>query len=220
MDARWFEDALYPLQDKVLAAKAAVDTGFHLTGGTALGRVYLHHRYSDDLDFFVNDDDRFAVWVDRLLDAWRAGGRWDVAVQRRDPRFVRVLVSEGELPLKVELVNDVRGRVGVPVPCDGFGLVDTPENILANKITALLDREEPKDLADIWGLCTRGGLKLGDALAGASSKAVGIFSADVARALLGVTADDWKMVRWTSPPPLDQYLAELRALGEQLLLVR
>ncbi|MBN2004737.1 MAG: hypothetical protein JXA21_15375, partial [Anaerolineae bacterium] len=28
-----------------------------------------------------------------------------------------------------------------------------PENILANKITALIDREEPKDFADIWGFC-------------------------------------------------------------------
>jgi len=28
---------------------------FYLTGGTTLSRVYLHHRYSDDLEFFVND---------------------------------------------------------------------------------------------------------------------------------------------------------------------
>ncbi|MCD4795127.1 MAG: nucleotidyl transferase AbiEii/AbiGii toxin family protein [Bacteroidales bacterium] len=27
---------------------------FYLTGGTALVRFYLNHRYSEDLDFFVN----------------------------------------------------------------------------------------------------------------------------------------------------------------------
>ncbi|MDR1421550.1 MAG: nucleotidyl transferase AbiEii/AbiGii toxin family protein, partial [Coriobacteriales bacterium] len=29
-------------------------TPFYLTGGTALSRIYYAHRFSDDLDFFVN----------------------------------------------------------------------------------------------------------------------------------------------------------------------
>ncbi len=221
MDPAWFEEVLYPLQDEVLAAMARVDTGFYLTGGTALGRVHLRHRYSEDLDLFVNDDDRFQVWADRLLDAWRAEAGWTIRVQRRDPRFVRALVSRGDAQLKIEFVNDVRGRVGVPERREGFGLVDTRENILANKITALLDREEPKDHADVWGLCQRGGLPLRDALVGASSKAVGVFAADVARALLGATPDDWRLVRWIQPSPsVDEFLRDLRSLGEDLLLLR
>jgi hypothetical protein len=221
VDPAYFDDILYPFQDAVLSVAARVETGFYLTGGTALGRVHLRHRYSEDLDLFVNDDDRFQAWVDRLLAAWQAEAAWRLTVQRRDPRFVRALVSADELELKVEFVNDVRGRVGVPTRHPGFGLVDTKENILANKITALLDREEPKDLADVWGLCVRGGLVLKDALAGASSKAVGIFAADVARALLSATPDDWRLVRWIPPPPpCEEFLRDLRALGEDLLLVR
>jgi hypothetical protein len=221
VDPEWFEDVLYPFQDEVLAVAARVDAGFYLTGGTALGRVHLRHRYSEDLDLFVNDDDRFGTWADRLLEAWRGEARWQLSVQRRDPRFVRALVSKGETQLKIEFVNDVRGRVGVPVRHERFGLVDTRENILANKITALLDREEPKDLADVWGLCRRGGLVLKDALVGASSKAVGVFAADVARVLLGATPDDWRLVRWIPPaPPSDEYLRDLKALGEDLLLAR
>ena len=221
MDPKWFEEILYPFQDEVLAVAARVDTGFYLTGGTALGRVHLRHRYSEDLDLFVNDDDRFQAWADRLLEAWRAEAAWRLSVQRRDPRFVRALVSSGETQLKIEFVNDVRGRVGVPARHEGFGLLDTKENILANKVTALLDREEPKDLADVWGLCRRGGLELNDALVGASSKAVGVFAADVARVLLGATADDWRLVRWIPPPPsAEEFLRDLRALGEGLLLVR
>ena len=219
MDSRWFQEALYPLQDAVLAVMATVETGFYLTGGTALGRVHLHHRYSEDLDLFVNDDDRFPVWTDRLVEAWRREPRWRVDLQRRDQRFVRMLLAQGDVLLKVELVNDVRGRVGVPVRHAGFGLVDTPENILANKVTAVLDREEPKDLADIWGLCGRGGLALADALVGASGKAAGVFAADLARALLSATADDWRLVRWVSPPPVDEFLGDLRKLGERLLLL-
>jgi predicted nucleotidyltransferase component of viral defense system len=169
VDPAWFEEVLYPLQDEVLAVMAGVETGFYLTGGTALGRIHLRHRYSEDLDLFVNDDDRFQVWADRLLDAWRADGRFTLLVQRRDSRFVRALVERPAARLKIEFVNDVRGRVGVPARHAGFGLVDTPENILANKVTALLDREEAKDLADVWALCRRGGLVLRDALVGASS---------------------------------------------------
>ena len=221
MDPAWFEEVLYPLQDEALAVAASVDTGFYLTGGTALGRVHLRHQYSEDLDLFVNDDDRFQVWAERLLDTWRAEARWTLSIQRRDPRFLRALLARGDAQLKIEFVNDVRGRVGVPARHAGFGLVDTPENILANKVTALLDRQEPKDFADVWGLCRRGGLVLRDALAGASSKAVGVFAADVARVLLGVTADDWRLVRWIPPsPPVDDFLRDLQALGEDLLLVR
>lgn len=221
MDPQWFEKVLYPFQDQVLAAVARTDTGFYLTGGTALGRIHLRHRYSEDLDLFVNDDDRFMTWVDRLLESWRNEPGWELAIQRRDPRFVRALVSKGDLPLKVEFVNDVRGRVGAPARHEGFGLVDTKENILANKITALLDREEPKDLADVWGLCRRGGLLLKDALAGASSKAVGVFAADVARVLLQASEDDWRLVRWIPrAPSSEEFLRDLRALGEELLLVQ
>ncbi len=221
MDPAWFEKVLYPLQDEVLAIAARLDTPLHLTGGTALGRVYLHHRYSEDLDFFVNDDDGFQVWVDRLLEASRGDARWAVRVQRREPRFVRALLVRDEVPLKLEFVNDVRGRVGVPVRRPGFGLVDTPENILANKVTALLDRAEPKDLADVWALCRRGGLSLSDALAGAATKAAGVFAADVARVLLEATAEDWRLVRWVPPaPPVDGFLEGFRVLGEELLLVR
>ncbi len=221
MDPTWFEEALYPFQDEALAIAARVETGFYLTGGTALGRVHLRHRYSEDLDLFVNDDDRFQTWADRLLEAWRAEAGWQLGVQRRDSRFVRALLSKGEVQLKIEFVNDVRGRVGVPVRHAGFGFVDTKENILANKVTALLDREEPKDLADVWSLCHRGGLALGDALVGASSKAVGVFAADVARVLLRATADDWRLVRWIPPAPTsEEFLRDLRSLGEGLLLVR
>jgi hypothetical protein len=147
MDPAWFEEVLYPLRDEVLAVAARVESGFYLTGGTALGRVHLRHRYSEDLDLFVNDDDRFQAWADRLLEAWRAEAGWRLDIQRRDPRFVRALVSQGEVQLKVEFVNDVRGRVG--------------------------------------------------------------------------TADDWRLIRWIPPPPpCEEFLRDLRALGEDLLLLR
>lgn len=68
-NSAFYFDVLYPFQDSVIKAINQVDTGFYLTGGTAASRGYLEHRFSDDLDYFVNDDDRFSLWVGRIIQA-------------------------------------------------------------------------------------------------------------------------------------------------------
>jgi predicted nucleotidyltransferase component of viral defense system len=52
MSEAHYLDKLYPVQDKILQAFSAGKIRHYLTGGTALSRSYLHHRYSDDLVFF------------------------------------------------------------------------------------------------------------------------------------------------------------------------
>lgn len=41
---------LYHLQDEVLSLLGSMDLSLYLTGGTALSRFYLNHRYSEDLE--------------------------------------------------------------------------------------------------------------------------------------------------------------------------
>ena len=219
MEREEYFTKLYPLQDAVLASFAGSETEFYLTGGTAASRGYLDHRFSDDLDLFVNDDARFGLWADRLIASVVDRARWDVKVGLRDPRFVRFSVEEQGLVLKIELVNDVPSRVGQVTEHPVLGRIDTAENILANKLTALADREEPKDLADVWGFCVRMGLSLGEALEGAHGKAAGLFPVDLARPLLSATDSDWELVRWIEAPPAEQFLEDLHRLGEELLLI-
>ena len=76
MPDNYYSDKLYPFQDEVLGAIQSLKSGFYLTGGTALGRCYLNHRYSDDLDFFVNDVPFHAGPVEMKngfgrVDSWR-----------------------------------------------------------------------------------------------------------------------------------------------------
>ena len=59
MSEKYYTNDLYPFQDLVLKLIMKVDDRFYLTGGTALGRHYLKHRYSDDLDLFVNRENNF-----------------------------------------------------------------------------------------------------------------------------------------------------------------
>lgn len=155
MDRDW--TATLALQDWVLARLRTLEQGFYLTGGTALARGYYHHRYSEDLDFFVNDAPDFELWRDRCLDllqreAAKAGMKLDIAL--RDARYGRATLH-GATTLKLEFVNDVPFRVGQPWEHPQLGRLDTRENILANKISALVDRAEPKDVADIYWLCCR-----------------------------------------------------------------
>lgn len=56
MSDKYYTDRLYPLQDRVLKEIQSIDSFLYLTGGTVVSRVYLHHRYSDDLDLFANSE--------------------------------------------------------------------------------------------------------------------------------------------------------------------
>lgn len=217
MNPAWYEQQLYPLQDAVLAAITAANTPLYLTGGTALARGWTGHRYSDDLDLFVNDDPAFPHYTDRV--AMAVGGVQGAAVRElvRDQRFFRSLITVDGVDLKIELVNDVPSRVGAPVRHAVLGLLDTPSNILANKVTAALDREEPKDLADIWALCTLAHLSLHEATEGAQGKAAGVFAPDLARVLARASAADFAVVRWRVAPAVDDFVQYLRSLAEKLL---
>ena len=46
----YYQNKVYPLQDEILDLVKSAPVAFYLTGGTALSRFYLNHRYSDDLD--------------------------------------------------------------------------------------------------------------------------------------------------------------------------
>lgn len=219
MERQSYLEVLYPFQDDVLRVLSELDTGFYLTGGTAASRGYLHHRFSDDLDLFTNDSPDFSLWTDRIVQALLGQEDWTTEVTQRERRFVRLSLRRHQTLLKVEMIDDVPSHIGEIQTHPVLGRLDSPENILANKVSALMDREEPKDLADIWGFCCRLDLSLSDAIEGAQGKAAGIFPADLARLLCTAQRKDWELVRWIDAPDADRFLLDLAKLGEELLLV-
>jgi hypothetical protein len=220
MDETLYTRILYPFQDEVLKVIQSLETGFYLTDGTAASRGYLHHRYSDDLDFFVNDQPDFTLWAERVIQALQASGDWRLEIASRYERFVHLNLLQPEIALKLEFINDVPARVGQVSSHPVLGKLDSAENILANKLSALLSSEEPKDLADIWGFCCRMNLSIEQAISGAQGKAAGIFPADLARVLLSASQTDFDLIRWVSPAPNpDDFLRDLRQLGQHLILL-
>lgn len=182
-----------------------------------MSRGYLNHRFSDDLDFFVNDDANFQLWGDRCIQALSQSSILSCQVNQREDRYLRLTVENADIQLKIEMINDVPSRVGKPWIHPTLGLIDSPENILANKVTAVLDREAPKDLADIWGLCCNKDYSLLNAISGAQGKATGVFPVDLARVLCSAAHSDWELVRWIEAPDPEQYVSQLIRLGEHLL---
>ena len=136
----------YPFQDRILKLIDGLATDFYLSGGTAASRGYLNHRFSDDLDLFVNDDDRFRVWSVRLIESIEKSEGIRLNILRTDERFVRCNIQALDVQLKVEIINDVPGHVGEVVDHPVLGRLDSAENILANKVTALVDRNEPRSV--------------------------------------------------------------------------
>jgi len=52
------------------AHRERLQNSLFLTGGTALSRFYFHHRFSDDLDYFVNNNGHFSSHVDLLFESF------------------------------------------------------------------------------------------------------------------------------------------------------
>ncbi|MEA1953843.1 MAG: nucleotidyl transferase AbiEii/AbiGii toxin family protein [Campylobacterota bacterium] len=136
---------LYELQDKVLDVVFDVESEFYLTGGTALSRFYQEKRYSDDLDFFTNNSGRFNYAVKNIVAKLHHNFDVEYELEARD--FIRVNVDK---LLQVDFVNDRVPRYKDFVILENGYKIDTIENILSNKITAVIGRDNPKDIFDIY----------------------------------------------------------------------
>jgi len=182
-----FHNVLTPFERAFLEQLFASVRGVYLSGGGALG-LHLGHRRSLDLDLFTRDDGAFrAVLASLPVIAGAVGGRVEILTDA--PAFRRVLLTsrEGET-VRVDLVLDTTERAGPP-PADRNGLpLDPLEEILANKLCAILGRSEPRDLVDLFFL-DKAGHRVFDALPAARRKDAGLTPAQLAWAISQVPLD-------------------------------
>jgi len=145
MQKEYYQNNLYPLQDMVMDLMGGLSNEFYLTGGTALSRYFLNHRYSDDLDFFTNRDEGFRINSDAFISLLKRNFE-NVKVELASIDFIRLIIKQYNIELKIELINDVAYHFNGlhQYKCK----VDNWQNILSNKITAI-SRNSPKDFADI-----------------------------------------------------------------------
>lgn len=127
---------------------------FYWTGGTLLSHYYLHHRYSFDLDFFSDTPVSYNLLLPFIegvkqhfqlseLIEKKIGDRWEFLIDEKSAT-------------RIEFVhyNHEKKRLG-PLSTYLGVFIDSLPDLAANKVMAYVDRNEPKDLFDVYTLLTQ-----------------------------------------------------------------
>lgn len=165
---------LSSLQRRILRVLADLTPPWTLSGGGALVGFYLGYRETRDLDLFWRNQGELGTLASEALDRLRAEGL-DARVLRTGHAFCQILVDSGPETCLIDLVAEPFPPIEDPVEAEVEGTViavDSRHEILVNKLTALLERSELRDLADVKALLDAGG-DLDAALRVAPSKDAG-----------------------------------------------
>jgi predicted nucleotidyltransferase component of viral defense system len=138
---------------------------FYFTGGSALSAYYLHHRRSLDLDLFSRQpfDPKRVV---RFLGSIAEG---PLVPRRVQDRYEFTVPLAGER-LRVEFVHYDFEPVADSGTRYGRLRVDSLRDLFANKLSAVIERTEGKDFADLYFLLQRPDADLESGLADCEAK--------------------------------------------------
>lgn len=144
-----------PTQQQVVDAFKAdpyLHKTFYFTGGTALSVFYLHHRDSDDLDFFTDKE-----FSSQHVLAFMGGlkERFECTMTLRQPEGVQIMIfmltfPNGEV-LKVDFNRYPFRRIEPGKTIEGLD-VDSLRDIATNKLLTINQRTEVKDFVDMYFL--------------------------------------------------------------------
>ena len=199
---------LTAFQREVLDAFFQRERGFFLTGGAALAGFHLGHRTTEDLDLFTLQQPAFERSRFVLADVAAAVGAM-LEIRQDAPGFKRVVLRRRDEGLVVDLVKDVSSQLHAEKLERDHIVVDPADEILANKLTAIVGRAEERDLIDVM-LLERAGYSVEAALPAALAKDGGCTPATLAWLLSEVKIPDGiELPAGVPPAELRAYLAEL-----------
>lgn len=164
------------LQNEFLAAFFKRESHFFLSGGAALVGFYFGHRETQDLDLFTLESEiengfRIVQEVASELNA-------TVEAIQTAPDFRRLLVKRETEAIVVDLIREYVFQILLEKKIINGIRIDAPEEILANKLCALLSRSEIRDLIDVREL-EKAGYDLENALEAAAKKDSGLTPAQL-----------------------------------------
>jgi len=185
---------------------------FFLTGGTALSRAYYNHRYSDDLDFFVNDDDDYPDQVKEVFfklkeDKFFWSSTVDFISNKNFTSF-KVGWDKSDILLKLDFVNDVAAHFGDIIKTELFVRTDSIRNMLSNKLTALF-RFAAKDVADIREFALHEKIDWRQAINDARQKEAGLEIPVICDILQGMPQSEFETVVWIKKPGWQEFRSDI-----------
>jgi len=195
-------------QQEILTAFFERQRGFFLTGGAALAGFHLKHRTTLDLDLFTNED-LMDEGEQALVEIARAR---EIILERlrTSSDFRRFLLTRGSESIVVDLVHDLSPQIDEEKPEIHGIRVDSPREIMANKLCTLLSRAELRDLVDVRAL-DRKGLSIEEHLPLAAKKDAGLTAAQLAWVLSQIEIGD------DATPPGGVSATELQSFIKSLI---
>ena len=201
------QSRLSPFQHEILEDFFRRQQGFYLTGGGALAGFHLGHRTTEDLDLFVAEDhlEQGAVALREV--AVELGTA--IESLRTSPTMRRFLLSRRGEGVVIDLIHDPTSSGAAGKLAFGAVRVDPVQEILANKLCALLSRAETRDLVDVRAL-EQAECRVEDGLELAMKKDSGLTPAQLAWVLSEISiAPDADLPGGGSPAELRDYVSEL-----------
>ena len=194
-------------QRDLLEAFFAREQRFFLTGGAALVGYYLHHRQTLDLDLFTTED-HLEDGEAALFDAAQELGA-TVERLRTSTNFRRFLVRRGNESVVADIVRDLAPQIDTEKPVRDGIRIDSPREIMANKLCTLLSRGELRDLVDVMAL-EQAGNRVEEHLEFAARKDAGLTPGQLAWVLSQLEiGEDASPPGGVSADELREYLDEL-----------
>lgn len=135
-----------------LFKKSPLKDQFYWTGGTLLSVVYLHHRQSTDLDFFSDNAFAYEQIIGFIQQIKKTLKLQKIESKKIFDRYEFFLRNKDKL--RIEFVLYEHPKLKLRKKWQGIS-VDSLDDIAANKTMAFFDRNEPKDLYDLYFLLTQ-----------------------------------------------------------------
>jgi len=219
LPSQYYEKNLYPLQDGVLNILSRIDTNFFLTGGTALSRAYFNHRYSDDLDLFINNSDTYDEQLNKVLTLLKNNGYfWHTDKDfTRAKDFTTIKVSkDSQTFLKLDFVNDKVPIFGKIQITDLFIRTDSLYNILTNKLSAIF-RFAAKDIADIREIFLHETIDWSNTINDARQKEAGLELTYISEIISSMPESEFNTILWVKDTSWEEFKKDIDRIAFEML---
>lgn len=158
-----YKSILTARQKKLLhlfSSNTAIKKNFYLSGGTVLAEYYLHHRYSEDLDFFTEEEiDPMSIQV-FIKDMTDKAGIKKVDFQQSFNRNLVFLHFEDEV-IKTEFTYYPFTQLEPPKKMDGIR-IDSLIDIAVNKTFTIYQKPRSRDFIDLYLIMKKKGWSFSD----------------------------------------------------------
>lgn len=133
----------------ILASNSAVTDRFYLGGGTALAEFYLHHRFSEDFDFFSIDE--FDVMeIQTLFRQMKKTIRYEsIDIQQSFNRNLFFIKFADQEVIKIEFTYYPFGRIEKGLVYKKLS-VDSLKDIAVNKLFTIYQNPRSRDYIDLY----------------------------------------------------------------------